>query len=72
MLLTAWKHEEWNRHRNRKDYFLYFQRFPDSGNIPVQEQLFRAYLDTILKALDANQTLQKYKFSVISYSVVFD
>ena len=29
MLLSAWKHDEQNRHRNRKDYLLYFQRFRD-------------------------------------------
>ena len=30
-------HEEWNRHRNRRDYLLYFLSFRDSGNIPLQE-----------------------------------
>ena len=46
-----------NRNRNRKDYLLNFQRFCDSGNIPVQLvkwryiAFFRTYLVTILMAL---------------------
>ena len=33
MLITAWKNEK----KNRNDFFLFFPRFFDSGNIPVQE-----------------------------------
>ena len=57
MLLTAWKHEEWNR--NRKDYFTIFPKVLrlwqySSTGMAVKWQyiaFFRAYLVIILKAL---------------------
>ena len=35
MLLTAWKHEEWNRHRNKNAIFYIVRGFRDFGNIPL-------------------------------------
>ena len=61
MLLIAWKHGAWSRHRNNKDYLLYFQGFRDSGamfqyrnnslNHSTYLALFRTYLVTILMTL---------------------
>ena len=48
MLLTAWKHTERNRYRNRKYYYYYFMTPVQSLTVKA---FFRAYLVTILKAL---------------------
>jgi hypothetical protein len=37
---TAWKHEERNRHRDRKMYLLKFRRLRDSCRIPVTNNSF--------------------------------
>jgi hypothetical protein len=51
MLLTAWKHAERKRHKNRKDYLLLFEGFFFDSSKESGSTFFTANLVTILKAL---------------------